>query len=58
MYGAIIGSIAWAYYRCQEGEKLPVDMWTLQKLAKVFLPEEFIRTVEAFDRLCEDTCSM
>jgi len=53
--GAITGSIAWAYYRFQEGNKLTTDMWTLMKFAKAFMPEEFIHTVEMFELLCEDT---
>lgn len=53
--GAITGAIAWTYYRCQAGEKLPVDMWILKKYAKAFMPEEFIHTVEVFELLCTDT---
>jgi len=53
--GAITGSIAWAYYRFQEGNKLTTDMWTLMKFARAFMPEEFIHTVEMFELLCEDT---
>ena len=53
--GAITGSIAWAYYRFQEGNKLTTDMWTLMKFAKAFMPEEFIHTVEMFELLCKDT---
>ena len=53
--GAITGSIAWAYYRFQEGNKLTTDMWTLMKFAKTFMPEEFIHTVEMFELLCKDT---
>lgn len=55
--GAITGSIAWAYYRNQAGEELPVDMWMLQKLAKTFMPDDFIHTVEMFELLCKDTYS-
>lgn len=53
--GAITGSIAWAYYRFQEGNKLTIDMWTLMKFAKAFMPEEFIHSVEMFELLCKDT---
>lgn len=53
--GAITGSIAWAYYRFREGNKLTTDMWTLMKFAKAFMPEEFIHTVEMFELLCKDT---
>ena len=53
--GAITGSIAWAYYRCQEGNKLTTDMWTLMKFAKAFMPEDFIHTVDMFELICKDT---
>lgn len=53
--GAITGSIAWSYYRRQAGDKLPLDMWTLQKYAKAFMPADFIHTVEMFELLCKDT---
>ena len=53
--GSITGSIAWAYYRFREGNKLTTDMWTLMKFAKAFMPEEFIHTVEMFELLCKDT---
>lgn len=53
--GAITGGIAWAYYRCQAGDKLSTDMWTLMKFAKAFMPEEFIHTVEMFELMCKDT---
>ena len=49
---AITGGIAWSYYRFRDGEGLNEDMQELQRLAKNFLPEDFIRTVEEFDRLC------
>ena len=52
---AITGSIAWAYYRFREGNKLTTDMWTLMKFAKAFMPEEFIHSVEMFELLCKDT---
>ena len=51
--GAITGSIAWAYYRCQANNKLPADMWMLMKFAKTFMPEEFIHTVELFELMCK-----
>ena len=53
--GAITGGIAWAYYRCQEGNKLATDMWTLMKFAKAFMPDEFVHTVEMFELMCKDT---
>ena len=51
--GAITGSIAWAYYRCQAGAELPTDMWILMKFAKAYMPEEFIHTVDMFERMCK-----
>lgn len=51
--GAITGAIAWAYYRRQAGEELPLDMWTLEKLAKAFMPDEFIHTVDMFELMCK-----
>lgn len=53
--GAITGSIAWAFYRRQTGEELPGDMQTLQALAREYMPEDFIETVEIFGRLCRET---
>ena len=51
---AITGGIAWAYYRCQAGDKLPVDMWMLQKMAKTYMPDEFVHTVEMFELICKE----
>lgn len=53
--GAITGAIAWAYYRRQAGGELSADMWTLMKYAKVFMREEFIHTVDQFERMCKGT---
>lgn len=52
--GAITGAIAWAYYRNQAGEKLPVDMWMLQEMVKTYMPDDFIQTVEEFEQRCRD----
>lgn len=53
--GAITGGIAWTFYRFQTDKGLTGDMLELQNLAKDFMPEDFIRTVSEFDRLCQDT---
>ena len=53
--GAITGSIAWSFYRFRTDEGLTEDMLQLQNLADDFMPEDFIRTVNKFDRLCWDT---
>ena len=52
--GAITGSIAWAYYRRRAGQKLPTDMWMLQKRARSYMPDEFVHTVELFELMCKD----
>jgi ADP-ribosylglycohydrolase len=52
--GAITGAIAWTYYRCQAGDKLSEDMWTLKKFANAFMPDDFIHTVEMFELMCKD----
>ena len=53
--GAITGSIAWTYYCFGAEEGLSEDMQELRRLARDFMPEDFIRTVEDFDSLCADT---
>lgn len=53
--GAITGAIAWTYYRVRSVEGLDEDMYQLQTLAKDFMPEDFIQTVEDFDEMCLDT---
>jgi len=53
--GAITGGIAWTYYRFRRDAGLDEDMQELKTLAKGFMPEEFIQTAEAFDRLCQAT---
>ena len=53
--GAITGSIAWSSYRFQTDKGLAEDMLELQRLADDFMPEDFIRTVDEFDRLCWNT---
>jgi len=53
--GAITGSIAWTFYRFQTDEGLTEDMLRLQDMARDYMPEDFIRTVDEFDRLCWDT---
>ena len=53
--GAITGGIAWTFYRFRTEEGLSGDMLELRKLANDFMPEDFIQTVEEFDRLCWDT---
>ncbi len=52
--GAITGSIAWAFYRCQSGGMLTRNMKDLRDLAKKHMPEEFIQTVEKFGQLCRN----
>jgi len=46
--GAITGAIAWSYYRFQAKEGLNEDMQKLKELAKAYMPDEFIQTVEYF----------
>lgn len=53
--GAITGSIAWTFYRVQSGGELTRDMRDLRDLAQKYMPEDFIRTVDEFERLCRDT---
>lgn len=53
--GAITGSIAWTFYRCRTDAGPDEDMLKLKELANDFMPEDFIRTAEEFDRLCGDT---
>lgn len=53
--GAITGSIAWSFYRFQSDEGLTADMLLLQKMAKQYLSNDFIQTVENFDHLCSNT---
>ena len=49
---AITGPIAWAYYSSQAGAELPEDMQTLQALSKPYLPEDFVQTIDEFERMC------
>lgn len=52
--GAIAGSIAWTFYRfCKDG--LSERMLQLQKQADEYLPDDLIRLIDEFDRLCWDT---
>ena len=52
--GAIAGSIAWTFYRfCKDG--LSEHMLQLQKQADEHLPDDLIRLIDEFDRLCWDT---
>lgn len=53
--GAITDSIAWSFYRFQSDEGLTADMLLLQKMAKQYLSNDFIQTVENFDHLCSNT---
>lgn len=53
--GAITGSIAWTYYRFRDGEGLNEDMQTMKQRAQEYLNEDFLQTVEEFDRLCQPT---
>ena len=52
--GAITGSIAWTFYRFEEHDST-ADMWKLQFEADEFLPDDIIRFIDEFDRLCWDT---
>lgn len=54
--GAITGSIAWSFYRFQTDAGLTADMLELQHLADDLMPEDFIRTVAEFGRLCRKAC--
>lgn len=52
--GAITGSIAWTFYRfCKDG--LSAHMLQMQKQADEYLPDDIIRFIDEFDRLCWDT---
>ncbi|MBO7253317.1 MAG: ADP-ribosylglycohydrolase family protein [Oscillospiraceae bacterium] len=53
--GAITGGMAWAFYRFQTDTEMAEDMQKLMRLAKDYMPEDFIQTVERFDGLCADT---
>ena len=53
--GAITGSIAWTFYRFRTDEGLSRDMLDLQELANKYLPDDFLETVQAFDRICWET---
>lgn len=52
--GAIAGSIAWTFYRFQDDESAG-DMWKLQFAADEYLPDDLIRFIDEFDRLCWKT---
>lgn len=52
--GAITGSIAWTFYRFEEHDST-ADMWKLQFEADEFLPDDIIRFIDEFNRLCRDT---
>lgn len=52
---AITGGIAWSFYRFRTG--LTENMLELREKANGLMPEEFIRTVEEFDLLCQDSHS-
>lgn len=52
--GAIAGSIAWTFYRFQDDESTG-DMWKLQFAADEYLPDDLIRFIDEFDRLCWKT---
>ena len=49
--GAITGSIAWSYYRAQNGGVLTEAMKELKEKARAYMPQEFIETAEAVDAL-------
>ena len=53
--GAITGSIAWSFYRFRTNEGLSEDMLALQEKANEYLPDDFLQTVNQFDRMCWDT---
>jgi len=53
--GAITGSIAWTYYRFRDGAGLNGDMQAMKQRAQEYLNEDFLQTVEEFDRLCQPT---
>lgn len=53
--GAITGSIAWTFYRFRTDEGLTEDMLALQEKAEEFLPEDFLQTIQEFDRACWET---
>ena len=55
--GAITGSIAWSFYRFRTDGGPDADMLKLKEMAKEYMPEDFIRTAEEFDRMCRDTCA-
>ena len=49
---AIAGSVAWSFYKCQNGGEMDSNMQKLCRKAQKRMPKEFIRTVEAFEALC------
>jgi len=52
--GAIAGSIAWTFYRfCEDG--LSAQMLQMQEGANEYLPDDLIRLIDEFDRMCWDT---
>lgn len=53
--GAITGSIAWTFYRFRDGDGLRQDMLDLREKAENYLPDDFIQTIDEFDRLCWET---
>ena len=54
MYGAITGSIAWTFYRFEDRDSTE-DLRKLQFEADEYLPDDLIRFIDEFDRLCRDT---
>lgn len=48
---AICGSIAWTYYRRQNGGHLTAQMRRLIESAEVYIPDSFRKTVEAVEEL-------
>ena len=53
--GAITGGIAWSFYRFRTDAGLDEDMQELKRLARDFMPIDFLQTAEDFDRLCSST---
>lgn len=51
---AIAGSVAWSFYRCQNGGRMDVGMKKLLRKAQRRMPKEFIRTAEKFEILCNN----
>ena len=51
---AMAGSIAWSYYKCQNGGNLTMEMDCMMEMAKEFIPVEIQEVVDRFEKLAPD----